>query len=375
MADVFNFAKDAPYDKKSKSVVKIELSRSLNTRKENQEKVMGLILPSIGWSRFHPVERVTGVPMPEGRVVTVPSPQARALEGFDKFETNDVDVTGPRGVPNHLDAESPLEARESAGSLGTDFEYPVPTSDAGSSNAEGDSGRGRGDSDAVEELRRAVGECRNREGFAINQLNSVNNQLRQANTEKGILIRRLSDVSFLGIRLIQGNPMPAFGRIYQFIDEALLGIYEATARVRSNEGDAALVALETAVARLDGCFSFLRRMEVVSRLFVGGGAERERLIRVLLGNLPARVAVPSFNTMLERTRLSFPVTRPLRAPILPPVPPNSPVAPSSIPQAIPTPASNPTYAHQNALGNGNTRGQKRASETLEEGEIPNKRVK
>ncbi|THU88511.1 hypothetical protein K435DRAFT_866228 [Dendrothele bispora CBS 962.96] len=275
-------------------------------------------------------------------------------------------------IPNHLDAQSPLEARESEGSLGAGFEYPVPDNVAESNGAEGDSGRGRGDSHAMEALQRAIGECRNREGYAVNQLNSVNHQLTRANAEKGVLLRRLSDVSFLGIRLIQGNPMPAFGRVYQFIDEALLGIYEATARVRSNEGDAALIALETAVARLDGCFSFLRRMEVVSRLFVGGGAERKRLIRVLLGNLPARVTIPSFNTVLERTRLPFPVPRAPRAPILPPVPPNSPVTPPHPASAV---YSNPTTAVRIGAGPSNACGQKRVAEDLEEGEVPSKRAK
>ncbi|THV00995.1 hypothetical protein K435DRAFT_793724 [Dendrothele bispora CBS 962.96] len=279
--------------------------------------------------------------------------------------------------PNHHDVEPQLEARESTGSPGVGLEYPIPSCSVGpeSNDAERRSERGRGDPDALEELRRSVGECRNREGFAINQLNLVTSQLTRANAEKGVLLRRLLDVSFLGIRLIQGNPMPAFGRIYQFIDEALLGIYEATARVRSNESDAALVVLETAVARLDGCFSFLRRMEVVSRLFVGGGAERERLLQVLFGNLTARVTVPSFNTMLERTRLPFPIVRPIRAPILPPAPPNSPVAPSSVLHVTPLAPSNPTVANRTFSGNGNLRGQKRALEELEEGEVPSKRAK
>ncbi|THV01529.1 hypothetical protein K435DRAFT_853674 [Dendrothele bispora CBS 962.96] len=280
---------------------------------------------------------------------------------------------------NRVNVTSPMEVRESPGSPGAHLDYPISSSGSEPTISSGVDGRECGSAYALAELQKTVAEYRRREELAVGRLNIATGQLAQLNAEKSVLLRRLSDVSFLGIRMIQGNPMPAFGRIYQLIDEAILGVYESTARVRSNEGGRVLTALETIVARLDGCFSMLRRFEVVSRMFVGGGADRERLIRVLMNNLPSQMSVPSFNTVLERTRLPFPNPRPPRAPILPPAPPNSPNQPS-LPtnvrfegiQATP-PNAMPVRAGQSTTGDDNSH--KRALEDLEEGELPSKRSK
>ncbi|THU88657.1 hypothetical protein K435DRAFT_866083 [Dendrothele bispora CBS 962.96] len=276
---------------------------------------------------------------------------------------------------SHSNGPSPsLEVGEDSGSHGTGFEYPVSSVGSEPSQPQRSDRRGFGASDAMEELQRSVEERRAREEVAVSRMNALNDDLLRANAEKSVLLQRLSDVSFLGIRMIQGNPIPSFGRIYQFVDEALLKIYKATARVRANEGIPALVALERAVAHLDGCFSFLRRLEVVSRLFVGEGAERERLIRVLMGNLPVRVTVPSFSTVLGCTRLPFPGPRPSRAPILPPAPPNSPIRVVPTPVRVNPQVSVTVPSVDNTVSN-EASNSKRPLEDLEEGKIPRKRSK
>ncbi|THV01763.1 hypothetical protein K435DRAFT_853464 [Dendrothele bispora CBS 962.96] len=155
-----------------------------------------------------------------------------------------------------------LEVGEDTGSPGTGLEYPASSTAPESTKPLRSDRRGPGDTDVMEELQRAVERSQVREELAGHRMNTLNNELIWVNAEKGILLQRLSDVSFLGICMIQGNLIPLFGHLYQFVDEVLLKIYKATTHVRANEGIPALVALERAVAHLDRCFSFLRRLEV-----------------------------------------------------------------------------------------------------------------